>query len=48
MKRSPLVMIMCDPPPAVDDDGRQLVLERSELECIVPIASPGVIRLGGY
>jgi hypothetical protein len=23
------------------------VLERSELECIIPIAGPGMVRLGG-
>ncbi len=38
---------MCDPSPAGADDGRQLVLERAELECIIPIAGPGMVRLGG-
>ena len=39
--------MMCDPPPAVADDGRQLVFQGAELECIVPIAGPGMVRLGG-
>jgi len=40
-------MMMCDAPPAVGDDGRQLVLQGAELECIVPIAGAGMVRLGG-
>ena len=32
---------------AARDDGRQLVLQRAELECIIPIAGPGVVRPGG-
>ena len=40
-------MMMCDPPPAIGDDGRQLVLEEAELEGIIPIAGPGMVRLGG-
>ena len=47
MKRSPLVMMMCDPSPAIGDDGRQLMFEGAKLECIIPIASPRMIRLGG-
>ena len=40
-------MMMCDASPAGADDGGQLALERAELECIVPMASAGMIRLGG-
>jgi hypothetical protein len=29
------------------DDGGQLVLKRAELEGIIPMAGPGVVRLGG-
>jgi hypothetical protein len=39
--------MMCDPPPAVADDGGQLVLQEAKLECIIPIAGAGVVRLGG-
>ena len=47
VKRSPLVLMMCDPPPAVADDGRQLVFQGAELECIIPVASAGASGLGG-
>ncbi len=47
MKRSPLVTMMCDASPAMADDGRQLVFQPAELECIIPVAGPGVVRLGG-
>ena len=47
IKRSPLVMMMCDASPAVGDDGRQLMFEGAELECIVPMAGAGMVRLGG-
>jgi hypothetical protein len=46
MKRSP-VMMMCDPPPAMGDDGGQLVFQGAELECIIPLAGAGMVRLGG-
>jgi hypothetical protein len=46
MKRSPLVMMMCDASPAVADDGGQLVLEGTELKCIIPVAGARVVRLG--
>ena len=39
--------MMCDPPPAMADDGRQLVLQRAELKRIIPIASAGMVWLGG-
>ena len=39
--------MMCDPSPAMGDDGRQLVFQRAELECIVPLRDAGVVRLGG-
>jgi hypothetical protein len=47
MKRSLLVTMMCDPPPAMADDGGQLVLQGAKLECIIPSPGAGVIRLGG-
>jgi hypothetical protein len=47
MKRSPLVMMMCDPPPAVADDGGQLVFKSTKLECIIPVAGAGMVGLGG-
>ena len=40
-------MMMCDPPPAVGDDGRQLVLQGTELQLIIPLPRAWVIRLGG-
>ena len=36
-----------DASPAIGDDGRQLVLQATELERTVPIAGPGVVGLGG-
>ncbi len=36
-----------DPSPAGANDGGQLVLQGAELECIIPLSSPGVIRPGG-
>jgi hypothetical protein len=36
-----------DPPPAEAGDGRQLVLQGAELQLIIPLARPRVIRLGG-
>jgi hypothetical protein len=36
-----------DPSPASADDGGQLVLERAELECIVPLPGAGMVWLGG-
>ena len=36
-----------DSPPAMGDDGGQLVLQRAELERIVPVAGAGMVRLGG-
>ena len=36
-----------DPPPAVADDGRQLMFQGAELECIIPLTGPGVVRFGG-
>jgi hypothetical protein len=47
MKRSPLVMMMCDAPPAVAEDGGQLVFVGAELECIIPSPGAGVVWLGG-
>ena len=47
MKRSPLVMMMCDPPPAMGDDGRQLVFQGTELESRITPSGPGMVRLGG-
>jgi hypothetical protein len=47
MKRSPVVTMMCDTSPAMGDDGRQLVLKRTKLERIVPMAGAGMIGLGG-
>jgi len=47
MKRSPVVTMMCDPPPAMGDDGRQLVLEGAELKRVIPLPCAGVIGLGG-
>jgi hypothetical protein len=47
MKRSPLVMMMCDPPPAMADDRGQLVFQGAELQLVIPIASARVVRLGG-
>jgi hypothetical protein len=40
-------MMMCDAPPAMGDDGRQLVLETTELERVIPLAGARVVRLGG-
>jgi len=36
-----------DSPPAMGDDGGQLVLQRAELERVVPIARAGMVGLGG-
>jgi hypothetical protein len=36
-----------DPPPAMADDGGQLVFERPELQLVIPLAGAGVVRLGG-
>jgi hypothetical protein len=47
MKRSPVVMMMCDAPPAVAEDGGQLVLERAELERVIPSPGAGVVWFGG-
>jgi hypothetical protein len=38
---------MCDPLPAMGDDMGQIVLERAELERIIPVAGPGVVWLVG-
>jgi hypothetical protein len=46
MKRSPLVMMMCDPPPAMGDDGRQFVFQGAELEGIIPSPGAGMVGLG--
>jgi hypothetical protein len=40
-------MMMCGAPPAMGDDGRQLVLEGAELEGVIPVAGAGMARLGG-
>ena len=42
-----MMMMMCDPPLAMGDDGWQLVLQGAELEGIIPIAGAGVVRFGG-
>ena len=47
MKRSPLVTMMCDAPPAIGDDGRQLVLKGAELEGTIPSPGAGMVGLGG-
>jgi hypothetical protein len=47
VKRSPLVMMMCDPSPAIGDDGRQLMFEGAKLECIIPSPGARVVCLGG-
>jgi hypothetical protein len=39
-------MMMCDPMPAMGDNGGQLVLQGAELESIIPVTSAGVIGLG--
>jgi hypothetical protein len=36
-----------NPPPASADYGRQLVFQGAELERVIPLPSPGVVRLGG-
>jgi hypothetical protein len=36
-----------DPPPAGADDGRDFVLQRAELQFIIPLPGAGVVRLGG-
>jgi hypothetical protein len=36
-----------DPPPTGADDGGQLVLQATELECIIPLRGAGMVRLGG-
>ena len=38
---------MCDPPSASADDGRQLVLQATELERIIPRPGARVVCLGG-
>ena len=39
--------MMSDPPPAMADDGWQLMVQWAELEFTIPIAGPRMIRLGG-
>ena len=34
-------------PPAVGDDGGQLVVEGAELKLVVPLTGAGMVRLGG-
>jgi hypothetical protein len=36
-----------DPPPAMADDGGQLVLQRANLKLIIPLSGAGMVRLGG-
>ena len=38
---------MCDTPPAVGDDGGQLVFEGAKLECIMPSPGAGMVGFGG-
>jgi hypothetical protein len=47
MKRSPVVMMMCNPPPAIGDDGGYLVFEGAELERVIPSPGARMVRLGG-
>jgi len=39
--------MMCDPPPAMGDDGGHLVFEGAKLKLIVPTPGAGVVRLSG-
>ena len=47
MKRSPVVMMMCDAPLAMGDDGGQLVSEGAKPKLVVPTPGAGMVRLGG-
>ena len=40
-------MMMCDPLPACADNGRQLVLQGAELEGVISLPGPRMVRLGG-
>jgi hypothetical protein len=39
--------MMCDPSPAIGDDGGQLVFEGAKLKLVVPLPGAGMIRFGG-